>query len=157
MSLKSGKEHKDKPGIPAVVRNDIQHIFQALSSEDLLKKCLHGKTQNNNESLNGFIWNRLPKVIFVGFYTLQMGVASAVIDFNSGAYGLYNIFDKLGMTPGSFTVDYCDLHDETRVKKMRKKMSEAGKKKRKRKRAIRKGFQVKDKDKEGDVYKCGMF
>ena len=30
-------------------------IFTDLTSENLLSKCLHGQTQNNNESLNGLI------------------------------------------------------------------------------------------------------
>ena len=32
----------------------------------MLKKCLHGKTQNADESFNGMIWNRVPKAIHVG-------------------------------------------------------------------------------------------
>ena len=31
-------------------------------------------TQNQNESLNGMIWNRLPKSVFVGADVLQFGV-----------------------------------------------------------------------------------
>ena len=32
-------------------------------------KCLHGKTQNSNESYNGMIWNRVPKAHHVGLQT----------------------------------------------------------------------------------------
>ena len=56
---KKGELYVDKPGLPIAVRNVIFHIFQDLSSEELLKKCLHGKTQNNNETLNNIIWTRL--------------------------------------------------------------------------------------------------
>ena len=73
-------------------------IFQELSSEVLLKKCLHGRTQNNNEAINGIIWKRLPKDLFVGWYTLQIGVSSAVLSFNSGAHGLVDVFEKLVMS-----------------------------------------------------------
>ena len=44
-----GETFEDKPGLPVTVRDEINHILQDLSSEDLLKKCLHGKTPNNNE------------------------------------------------------------------------------------------------------------
>jgi hypothetical protein len=37
-----------------------------IANDKLLSKCLDGKTQNQNESLNGMIWNRLPKTVFVG-------------------------------------------------------------------------------------------
>ena len=39
----------DKPGIPIVVRDLTLSVFMDLSKPDLLKKCLHGKTPNNNE------------------------------------------------------------------------------------------------------------
>ena len=41
-----------KPG-PVLLLSVIKHlkpIYSELSNEDLLKKCLHGKTQNQNES-----------------------------------------------------------------------------------------------------------
>ena len=34
-----------------------------LSDDDLLKKCLHGKTHITNESINGVIWKKCPKGI----------------------------------------------------------------------------------------------
>ena len=53
-------------------------VSVSLSDDNLLQKCLHGKTQNNNESLNGLLWKRCPKDVFVGRVTLELGVASAV-------------------------------------------------------------------------------
>ena len=47
-----------KPGLPVYARDKIMHIFRDLGSEELLRKCLHGTTQNNNEALNGVIWGR---------------------------------------------------------------------------------------------------
>ena len=100
---KLGGEYVDKPGLPVAVRYKIMSIFQDLSKTELLEKCLHGKTQNCNEALNAFIWNRLPKEIFVGPYVLEMGVCSAVLSFSSGTSALLRIFDKLGMTSGYYT------------------------------------------------------
>ena len=60
-------------------------IFLRLSSNELLSKCLDGKTQNQNESINGMIWNSIPKNIFVGFDVLEFGVYDAVAHFNIGA------------------------------------------------------------------------
>ena len=58
--------YKNKPGLPSVVRDAIKLIFMGLSDDNLLKKYLHGQTQNNHESLNGVIWKRCPKDVFVG-------------------------------------------------------------------------------------------
>ena len=66
--------YKHKPGIHIKIRNLIQPVFMNLSSDELLSKCLHGKTQNTNESLNGVIWKRCPKDMYVGRTTLGMGV-----------------------------------------------------------------------------------
>ena len=66
-----------KPGIPAIIRETIRSVFISLRDEKLLGKCLHGKTQNNKESLNGLIWKSCPKDVFVGRTTLELGVASA--------------------------------------------------------------------------------
>ena len=85
-----------------------------LLSEVLFKKCLHGRTHNNNEAINGFIWKRLPKDVFVGWYTLQIGVSSAVPNFNSGAHGLVDVFENLGMSAGFFTKEFCTQRDSNR-------------------------------------------
>ena len=50
----------------------------------MLEKCLHGKTQNGNEFLNGMIWERLPKTKYVGFEKLKFGVFDAIANFNYG-------------------------------------------------------------------------
>ena len=70
-------------------------LFMDLSDDNLFKKCLHGQTQNNNESLNGVIWKRCPKDVFVGRSTLEMGVASAVISFNDGQSGILKVMENL--------------------------------------------------------------
>ena len=54
-------------------------LFQDLSSKDLLRKCLHGTTQNNNEALNGIIWLKCPKEVYVERFTLELGVCSAIL------------------------------------------------------------------------------
>ena len=123
MAEKKGEAYVEKPGLPIAVRNAIFHIFHDLSSEELLKKCLHGKTQNNNEAINNIIWTRLPKNIYIGWYTFQIGVASAVVSFNSGAHGLLDVFRQLNMVVGCFTKKFCLKSDMTRIKKMERKMS----------------------------------
>ena len=47
--------------LPISIRDLIKPIFIDLSSDELLSKCLHGRTQNANESLNQVIWKRCPQ------------------------------------------------------------------------------------------------
>lgn len=56
----------------------IKPTFEALAKTDLLRKCLHGKTQNVNESGNNVIWSRVPKKNFVRLNTLEFGVCDAI-------------------------------------------------------------------------------
>ena len=66
----------------------------SLRNDNLLQKYLHGKTQNNNESINGVIWKCCPEDIFVSCITLETSVASAVISYNDGACGILPIYKK---------------------------------------------------------------
>ena len=71
--------------------------FKDLGCDELLKKCMHGETQNINESLNNLIWTKCPKQVYVGNSTSKMSVASAVIKYNDGATGLLPVLIKLGV------------------------------------------------------------
>lgn len=78
-----------------------------LCHDELLKKCLHGKTQNANESINGVIWKKCPKDIFVSKPTLIMGVDSAVINFNAGVSRILDVFTDYGLDQGSYAASFC--------------------------------------------------
>ena len=66
------------------------------------EKCLHGKTQNANESFNGMIWNRIPKANHVALNTLTFGVYEAIAHFNMGAKASLDILEDINIIPGEF-------------------------------------------------------
>ena len=76
--------YKPGPGLPISIVLKLKPIFEELSHEDLLRKCLHSLTQNQNESFNAMIWDRLPKSRYMSFTPLQFGVYDAVANFNIG-------------------------------------------------------------------------
>ena len=96
-----------------------------MSDDNLLQKCLHGKTENNDESLNGLIWKRCPKDVFVGCVTLELVVASAVIPFNDGLSGIIEVFSKLNIKPETFREKYCGFKDKIRFTQMDRKSSDS--------------------------------
>ena len=155
--LNDTNTYKDKSGIPAIICEKIKPVFTDLSDDKLLSKCLHGKTQNNNESINGVIWKRCPKDVFVGRGTLELGVSSAVISFNDGVTGILDIFKLINITPGVFTKEYCKQKDKERIFVMEQKSSDTVKHRRKQLRAQRKGFSDATEEKEGVVYGAGLF
>ena len=144
-----------KPGIPRAVKLKITPIFEDLSKDELLERCLHGNTQNNNEAINAIIWKKLPKDIFVGRKMLEIGISSAVINFNDGACGMQPVYKKLGLLNGYFMNNYCRNHDMLRIKESVRKSSLICKASRKRLHASRKGYRDKNNDDEGPTYGYG--
>ncbi|KAG8277007.1 hypothetical protein J6590_051908 [Homalodisca vitripennis] len=55
---------------------------------------------------NNVVWTRLPKNVFVGRKTLELGVYDAIITFNNGNLGRLEVFKHLGISDiGSNTID----------------------------------------------------
>ena len=128
-----------------------------MSDDNLLQKCLHGKTQNNNESLNSLIWKRCPKDVFVDCVTLELGVASAVIAFNDGLSGIIEVFNKLNIKPGTFCEKYCGFKGEKRIIQMNRKSSDSVMQRRKKLQVHCKRFPDKCEENEGVSYEAGLF
>ena len=97
-----GQKHIKKKTTPLKIHDKIKHVFMDLSSDDLLKKCMHGRIQNANEALNQVIWNKCPKNIFVERIVLETAVSTALIRFNDGFCGLVHVLLKMGVIPGKF-------------------------------------------------------
>lgn len=148
---------KPGPGLPDNIIALIKPIYTRLSSDDLLKKCLDGKTQNQNESLNGMIWNRLPKSVFVGADVLNFGAYDAVAHFNIGSKAAINIFEDLGLEPGEFFENGTNKADQKRVRKAEHRNTPEVKKRRKILRGLKKKKEDKVQEKEGTTYKAGAF
>ncbi|GFY22824.1 uncharacterized protein TNCV_2180851 [Trichonephila clavipes] len=93
----------------------VKRVFRDLTEKDLLKKCLHGRTQNPNESFNKCIWERIPKTVFVGIETMKFGVMDVVICFNDGYVRRIKVFEALGIKPGYNTECALLIIDKKRI------------------------------------------
>lgn len=96
--------YRHNNSIPEPVMISIKPVYKAVADPNLLRKCLHGKTQNINESFNNVLWTRAPKKGFVGLDTLKFGVRDAVITFNDRMVGRLRVMQELGV---------CDLDNHT--------------------------------------------
>ncbi|GFW48851.1 uncharacterized protein TNCV_3900491 [Trichonephila clavipes] len=83
-ALSFGKKPNEKyKGLSNEVLNTIKPTYFELCTKELLTKnyyllCLHGKTQNSNECLNGVIWQRVPKEVFVCLKILKSGALDPI-------------------------------------------------------------------------------
>lgn len=130
--------HKDHTHLPTTVMAEIKPIFRDLSADHLLRKCLHGGTQNPCESLNNIIWSRLPKSTFVMKNTLDLGVYEAISTFNDSNVTKCRILEKIGISPGGRCVDTMKTYDLVRIKKAEKDMLEIEKRCRKQREIAKK-------------------
>ena len=148
-----------KPGIglPLHVVAKVKPIYQDLSSDALLEKCLHGKTQNANECLNGLIWQRAPKTSFVGTVHVELAMYDAIAHFNIGQKAFLNILEQLKMNPGLYTLKGCQQLNENRINNTIYKTQDKQKIKRKVIRGAKKKKTDKDTEKEGIIYEPGGF
>lgn len=134
----------------------IKKIYQDLSQPDLLKKCLHGRTQNPNESFNNVVWSKIPKLVFVRRHTLKLGVYDAILTFNDGQSSKLAIYKKLGLTLCERSVKALREIDILRVKKAEKateSMSKEARQARRRQKTL-----LEDENEAGDPdYGAGLF
>ena len=125
------KTYKHKAGIPDPIVKLIEPIFNDLAKPAFLNKCTHGLTQNVNECLNGLVWDRCPKSIYVEKETVELATYLAVLKFNDGDISFLKIFEDLDIQPGYFTCKGSQDCDRARIKSSVKKSSEKVKARRK--------------------------
>jgi len=153
---KKEKQFKHQ-GLPPVVMDATKPIFDKLTKDELLERCVGGHTQNPNESLNSIIWKNAPKTVFCGKQVLDIGVADAVIIFNTGYKGRLKVMKMFGVTPGKFCVQYCNYSDWQRIGKANKKALAATKEARRSRRQSMKQREEEQLEKEGPSYVPGGF
>ncbi|GFS73313.1 uncharacterized protein TNCV_4711931 [Trichonephila clavipes] len=156
-ALSDGKVYVDKAGLSNYVIKVIKPTYLALCDKELLKKCLHGKTQNNNESFNNVLWSVLPKEIFVHKKTLFLGSYMAVLLYNSGYLGLLPVFNYLGIGIDPTTLKNYMGIDKERIQKSKRQSLPSTKLSRKKQKAKKKSKLAKNEAKEGLSYKYGEF
>ena len=135
----------------------LKPIYARLGSPLLLQKCLEGYTQNANEALHSTAWKLCPKELFLGKESVDIACAIAVAKFNDGACTLLSLSQRCELTSSHFSRHLFRKRDRLRVLKSKYKTSEHGKAIRKRARKRRKGFEDRDKEREGPMYVPGGF
>ena len=81
------QEHtKDNIKIPLSrdIAEEVKDVYVRLGHPDLLRRCLTGGTQNDNESLHAKVWAKCPKTGVVGLQHVIAATCSATAKFNQG-------------------------------------------------------------------------
>ena len=149
--------YKPGPGLSDEVIKHVKPIYLDLVNPKELQKCLHGKTQNQNESFNSLIWQRAPKHRYCGFDKLELAVYDSVTHFNDGRQAMLDILKSVHIIPGPYTVNACILSNMKRKRSASYHDLSSSKITRKRIRGEKKSKSDKNKSKEGKTYKPGAF
>ena len=88
-----------------------------IREDSLLSTCLDCKTQDQNEELNGMVWERVTKGLFVGSDIFQFGIYDEVANFNIGCQASVMILQKLGISPGYHCLTESQRTDSLRISK----------------------------------------
>ncbi|GFS52283.1 uncharacterized protein TNCV_4850121 [Trichonephila clavipes] len=94
--LSDGKTIGGKGRLTDSLIDKLAHYYD-LSHPALLKKCLGGKTQNPNESLNSLIWKFCPKTIGSSLQIAEIAANLATSVFNDRNQILITILEKFGL------------------------------------------------------------
>lgn len=137
--------------------NVVKPVYMELCEQSLLNKCLHGMTQNNNESFNGVLWQILPKSTFIEIKTLQLGAYLAVLQFNKGMKSVIEVLEAMGIETGKHTLKGLNLIDIERINDSRRHSLPDAKIIRKKLHAKRKNKYVRNNEVEGSSYEAGGF
>ena len=149
--------HKDHETLPADVGKLLVPIFQRLSDESLLKRCMRARTQNANESLHQIVWKICPKAMYAGRRTIETAVALAACQFSMGATYKTILYKHLSIEPGVHMQRFSQEKSMKRLKLAGKASLDAAKKRRKQmqhKSILKESKRAK---KEGPSYVPGGF
>ncbi|XP_044578704.1 uncharacterized protein LOC123261223 isoform X2 [Cotesia glomerata] len=90
-------------------------IYENLSKDELLERCVGGFTQNNNESFNQLIWKITPKILPAGLKIVNIAALVTACIFNEGTSALLLIMHGMDLKLGRNSHEYARMSDENRV------------------------------------------
>ncbi|KAL1512702.1 hypothetical protein ABEB36_002249 [Hypothenemus hampei] len=146
----------EQPPLDDKILEAMKPIYENLSSEDLLRRCLGAETQNNNESLNSLIWTFAPKHIHAGPQTVEIANYIAVCIFNEGFLPILQIFSTMGIKIGHNAFVFAQQRDNTRIDRSERRVSYASMEARTARRSERASENSQFEVEEGTLYEAGI-
>jgi len=149
-------EYQHKPVLSKEIFDALCPIYEELTRDDLLQRCVGGFTQNNNEYFNATLWSIAPKTFHSGKKIVDIAADLATCTFNDGLNSIMEIMQLLEMKIGPTCYNFCLEADSRRVQAAEKKMTDAAKEARRALLSTRKDLDELDNDKEGQLYGAGI-
>ncbi|KYQ58863.1 hypothetical protein ALC60_02131 [Trachymyrmex zeteki] len=103
------------PLLPEEMKQHLLPIYEDLSNESLLERCLGGHIQNANESFNSTVWRLAPKHVHSGVKVIEIAVYIAAGVFNDGYSSILRLMKSLEIIIGSQSKAFIEKTDEARI------------------------------------------
>ncbi|XP_036141672.1 uncharacterized protein LOC118645176 [Monomorium pharaonis] len=146
------EEYHHKLFLSQDVFKTMKPIYEDLSSDDLLTRCIGDHTQNNNESFNSTVWAMAPRTTSSGKTILDIVTHIAVCVYNDRMTPIMEIMQTLGIKIGTNCYNFCTEADERRVSLAETLLSDAAKSARQSAKATRKEEEQKNANLKGQLY-----
>jgi len=147
---------KHPPPLDDDVQEVLRPIYEELTTNELLERCLGNNTQNNNESFNACVWHLIPKHIFSGRKILEIAAYTAACVFNEGFCTLLNIMQVMGVTIGPTAMQLAQKQDAHRIDQANRRSNDVSKESRIARREKRILEEESYKEREGILYAAGI-
>lgn len=103
--------------LPTDVLKALKPIYEDLSKDALLQRCLGGFTQNNNESLNQLIWKISPKSVSGTSTIVEIAAHVAACTFNEGCVALLAFMQSMQIGTGPSSHEWARTADDLRIRR----------------------------------------
>lgn len=107
--------YEHPPALDDDAQQILKPIYEELTAENLLERCIGSNTQNNNESFNACVWHLAPKHLFAGKKIVDIATYISACIFNEGFASLLKIMETMGITIGPQAEQLARNRDERRV------------------------------------------
>lgn len=145
--------YQHKSAMKEKVFNAVKSIYEELSQDELLTRCLGGFTQNSNECFNSVLWALAPKTMSSGKKIIDIAADIAVCNFNDG---LQSIMQTLNLPISQSCYDFCIKADNYRIQRAEVSITEAAREARRSGVSVHKLANEEEIDAEGILYGVGI-
>lgn len=109
--------YEHSPALDDDAQAILKPVYESLTDESLLERCLGNNTQNNNESFNSCVWQLVPKHQFSGKKIVDIAACCAACTFNEGFKAILKMMDVMGIKIGPYADQLARDRDERRIYK----------------------------------------
>ncbi|KYQ49219.1 hypothetical protein ALC60_11725 [Trachymyrmex zeteki] len=122
-----GQEFDHPDPLHEDVQKHIRPIYEDLSRDDLLERCLGGHTQNANESFNAIVWRLAPKHLNCGKKIIEIAAFLAAGMFNEGFSFVLQTMQHLNIVIEKQSKGFADNDDKRRIEQQERRSLDATK------------------------------